>query len=417
MMDPKQDIYKKDEIPRFARKNYKSRNITLVGSKKKKSTNTPQPPENEPSVEEKTGSGHGENAVKHRHRTRSSRKKKTNKGVLAACVGGSLAYLLLLGSVITVKKQQQKKQRDSIASKNKPVTETSVQPREEVEPSFVFSSLKVRMENWKSAEGIRRKILDGSLGKSDEARKKIEAQLKITPYDEALLFELAAIQYAGNEHEETFETLFKTLNINPLHKDAQMLLGNALLRIQDYEGARLIGEWILEKDTFNSKAHTIVANAYLNMDKLALAIKHLHAVVDFDSRNLVAQNNLGVAYFRSENYSRAIRIFENILAQEQLNSVVYYNLSVCYARLNKASKAVEILDKAANHFGYVFIKGWLEKDDYNMIRSAPEYAKLRKRIADNPDSNATFKLSTVKEKKYEKDLSIDDVDFGIEVTR
>ena len=408
-MDSKNDIYKKDETPIFARKNYKSEYISSATKKKEKASNSSRHKQGESRNESGT--------IKHRHKSRVPKKKKLSRTVLVGCTIAFFSYFILLSAVIRVKKQEQKKQMAVHSDQKNSIDKTKEAPSKVMIPEKVmFTNLQKHLDNWKSAETIQGEILKGSKMEGETARKKIEEQLKITPHNEVLLFKLALLLYAESAYDEAFETIIKTLNVNPTHKEAQMLLGNGLTKIQDYEGARMIGDWILEDEPFDSKAHTLVANAYLNMNKLALAIKHLHAVVDYDSRNLVAQNNLGVAYFRSENYNRAIRIFENVLAQEPLNSVTYYNLSVCYARLNKAKESVGILSKAIDHFGSAFVLQWLDKDDYNLIRSAPEYAKLRQKIAENPNSNATFSLNTVNDNKYDKDLSIDDHDFGVEVT-
>lgn len=374
------DIYKKDNLPRFARRRSHGAESTAPGATQHtyqgRPGDAPGPP----------GSAAGR-PLRKRRAKRTPIGARATMLVTSLLVGVMVLYIGLVAYTWIQKKR---------GKYSKPPTPPAavIEPKAAPAPTPVRTNavdiaagpsaaarVAERITTWKSTRTLLKNIDDPAYVRDpDRAVAVLEEQLAKTPGYLALRLELAEKYYHRGEWAKAVEMQFSVLEQDPAERETRMRLAQSLLNLKDYEGAIGMARWILQEEPFSTDAHNILATSYLATDRVGDALPFLRKLVEGDRMNVAAHNNLGVAYTRLREFERAAEIFEKVIQISAENSVGYFNLAVCQAKLERVADSCATLRAAAKRFGAGFVNTWMRDREFDGIRGTLPFQRLTDEI-------------------------------------
>jgi tetratricopeptide (TPR) repeat protein len=124
------------------------------------------------------------------------------------------------------------------------------------------------------------------------------------------------------------------------------------------------------------EAHNNLGNLYIRQQQMTAAIDEFQAAIALNPNYAMVRNNLGSAYALIGEEALAIQEFIAALRIDGAYVSPYYNLASLYARRGDVGQALAFLTKALALEAAVL--SWLQEDpDFNGIRAAPEFQRLR----------------------------------------
>ncbi len=374
------DIYKKDNLPRFARRRSLGAASTAPGATQHTYQGHPGDAPGPP------GSAAGRPLRKRRARRLPIGARATML-VTSLLVGVMILYIGLVAYTWIQKKRGK-------YNKPPPAPVALIEPAEApLKPPVRTNAVDMvagpsaagrvtdRIQTWKATRSLLKNIDDPEYVRApDRAMAALEEQLGKTPGHLALRMELAEKYFHQGEWAKAVEMQFSVLEQDPGERETRMRLAQSLLNLKDYEGAIGMARWILEEEPFSTDAHNILATSYLATDRVGDALPFLRKLVEGDRMNVAAHNNLGVAYTRLREYERAAEIFEKVIQISAENSVGYFNLAVCQSKLERVADACATLRAAAKRFGAGFVNTWMRDGEFDGVRGTLPFQRLTDEI-------------------------------------
>jgi len=413
------DIYKKESVPRFARRKYRrdakktplaeELRVGKVGSGARTAggmfdaVSAPR---------RRTGASSGRGRS-----SRTSGPTKANLVIIAILVIALLVYGGIFGMVRFGGKFQGKTRTvDPDAHYAKPLPPSN--PKVDVEDhparqapemdrvimdtSSVFKNgIDDFIKNLKEAR-TEINLADSPSNKNppSETIRILKAQLEKNPDLITLKRELGKVHYENGQYLEAANYFGGILSADPSDIHARLLLANAFFEGRDYDSAAAIGTWILADDKFNSDARRLLARSLMKKQDFETAIPQLRILSEENTLDVAAQNNLGVAYMRLKKYKFASNIFEGTIKLDPSHPVGYFNLSVCYAkwpndttltsRLDQPPAGSDMIQKACNvlyaaqaQFGTPFVRQWIQSSEFAQIRNTAPFVRLKEKFSIN----------------------------------
>jgi tetratricopeptide (TPR) repeat protein len=422
------DIYKKESVPQFARRKYRS-----------SSSDTRAPDPMRPG-KQGSNSGSGKSAGrgasgmfdamnaprrssgssgrgKSRGSTRTSGPTKANLIIVAVLVVALLIYGGIFGMVRFGGKfkgkgggiTQNASYTKTLPPSNPPVDPNARPQRHEPKPqrpvmntaSVFEEGIAVFISNVAQAR-TEINLADSPLNKgtAEETIQLLEAQLQKNPNLITLKRQLGKIHYENGQYLEAAKYFGEILSADPSDVYTRLLLANAFFEGRDYESATAVGHWILADDRFNSDARQILVRSLMKEENFDAAIPHLRLLSEENSLDIAAQNNLGVAYMRLRKYKLASMIFEGTIKIDPSHPVGYFNLAVCYAKWTNDTTLISRLDKppvgsdmiqnacdvlyaAQAQFGTPFVRQWILTSEFDEIRTTAPFERLKDKFSVN----------------------------------
>lgn len=372
------DIYKKDHLPRFARRRPRGTPGTSPGaySPRDNPAEAPGPP----------GSAAGRPLRKRRAR-RAPIGARATMVVTSLLVGVMVLYIGLVAFTWIQKKRGRYNKPPTPAVK--PVDLPSVPsplptPTNAVElvagPSAA-PRIAARIAAWKETRAALKNIDDPEYVRSpDRGLALLEEKLQKTPDLLNLRTALARKYVERADWPKAVEMLLGILEQDSGERESRMMLAHALLGQKDFAGAIGVARWILEEEPYSTESYNVLATSYLATDQVGEALPFLRKLVEGDRMNVAAHNNLGVAYTRLKEYERAAEIFEKVIQINAENSVGFFNLAVCQARLERVADACATLRTAAKRFGAGFVNTWMRDREFDAVRGTLPFQRLTDEI-------------------------------------
>lgn len=422
-MSRKDDIYKKEAIPRFARSKYRkslrrsgdSRFEAVSGSKH------PAPVGGsgglgggsrfQGRIQGQSRSRSGRQGVTSRgRRSRSLESNKSNLVIIGILLFALTSYVAILGYVkmkanariFPVAKEGEAgggQSAEVVANQNPAVTTASntegpagVSLQTDKPVAQLISDLQ------KAYSEIKAVDTPLNTASPEQTIARLEKQLAVTPNLIDLKTELARRYKTNGQYDEAAQQLSSILSAEPHNQTARDLLAETYMEGMDYTNAIVVANWILEEDKFSTQARNILATCYMKTGDYPMAISHLRALANENSLDVVTQNNLGVAHSKMQRYDLAIPIFEKTIRIDKTNALGYFNLAICHAQMDQDQKACDVIYQASDQFGPSFVGQWLNSKQFAPIAGSVSFKRLKARFAvytSNPDDAANLMKSGI----------------------
>lgn len=183
------------------------------------------------------------------------------------------------------------------------------------------------------------------------------------------------------------DELSGTVASMPLTPDLQALADAAFKRAREAEST---GQWTqaerdyrqaLAQNPALAEAHNNLGNLYIRQQQMSAAIGEFRAAMALNPNYAMVRNNLGSAYILMGEEELAIQEFITALRLDGAYVSPYYNLASLYGRRADVGQAVAFLTKALALDAAVI--SWVQEDpDFDKIRGAPEFQRLRAQAVD-----------------------------------
>lgn len=420
-MPQSDDIYKKDSVPRFARRKYKKSHMGSVDRHPEVASNSRR---STGSIGDRSGPSRFEGRMQGQSRSRSGgrgksggsrRSSRTTEGsktniiiigvllVAVAVYAGILGYVRLNKGSQSVAYEGPEETGPTPPAEGQAAPSTTATGSEEAAPEGELISeveVGVPMEMDKPVDQMiaelknaykEIKAVDTPLNTApaEQSIARLEKQIAITPHLLDLKMELARRYVSNAQYPEAAAQLSEILSAEPHNITARKLLADSFVEGEDYNNAILVAKWILEEDKFSTEARNILANCYMRTGNYPRAIDHLRALAGENSLDVITQNNLGVAHSRMKRYDLAIPIFEKTIRIDKSNAVGYYNLAICHAQRNTSQKACDVIYKASEQFGPAFVAQWINAKEFAPIAQTPPFERLKSRFGSYVSDTST----------------------------
>jgi Flp pilus assembly protein TadD len=392
MKNRPEDIYKNEQMPRFARRSFARKEAhhlrtTAPGVQEEQAEGTPAlftrppPPQDEGPARMPAYGGRMERKRK-RHRPGQAHPRLIGLGI-----AGLLLIVLAYGGLLAFFKSSQKKS-------DHPLLKSTVTPEtaaggassasatpDPIVPDAVPSSaaeMDQLIKSIKETTAFLHNLQKPPLSKlsNSEQAAACESRLLASPTQVELLLETARKQGLAGNHARAAELYEKVLASTPGNREARLLLAQTHLKSKNYDAAVSAAKWILAEESFSLDAQQILASVFMTRKQTALAIPHLRALVEGDTVNTVPRNNLAVAYTQIGEYDKAIKMFRGVLEQDENNPVTYNNLAICYAQKGDLVESTATLRQAARRFGAAFVSSWIKGQEFDTVRNSAPFQTL-----------------------------------------
>lgn len=148
--------------------------------------------------------------------------------------------------------------------------------------------------------------------------------------------------------QEAFVRLQKTLQLDPVNKDALLKLGLIHMQFEEFEKAKSLFLRAISIDPLFSDAQTYLGIAYIRMRQWQEAIEPLKKALS----NVLYQTPdrayyyLGIAYYRLGQFDNAIAAFKDSIKRAPSAPYAYYSLSLAYNKTGRYGDAAAVIEQA-----------------------------------------------------------------------
>jgi len=148
--------------------------------------------------------------------------------------------------------------------------------------------------------------------------------------------------------QEAFVRLQKTLQLDPVNKDALFNLGFIYMQFEEFEKARSLFSRALTLDPNFSDAQTYVGITCIKMRHWQEAEEPLKKALSnvlyrFPDK---AYYYLGIAYYRLGQFDNAIAAFKDSIKHAPSTPYAYYSLSLAYNKTGRYGDAASVIEQA-----------------------------------------------------------------------
>lgn len=149
----------------------------------------------------------------------------------------------------------------------------------------------------------------------------------------------------ANDFVMAISNLRQAVQLNPRDIESQILFGNLLLEIEQYE----LADSVLQNASFSNRSpqlRLLSAKAKLGLEKYEDVISITESLLEKGDTIPVYARLLGVSYFQLSNYKKVIPFMQFLLNQRMEADWIYYYLGVSYQQVGATDSAIVYLNKA-----------------------------------------------------------------------
>lgn len=199
-----------------------------------------------------------------------------------------------------------------------------------------------------------------------------------------------------NKNAEAISCLETALKIAPGTERYLYHLGNAQLRAEKYDDARITYQQITARGTTDPRVWNNLGNVLLELQLIDEAERAYHEALRLNPRHAYALNGLGLVALRFGDPQTAKVQFEAALALDPANPTHLENLKVALVRIGDASLARESMTLALEKSGQSIValagRGALH---FHFREFTETLADFRQVIAQDPEYAVAFRFSAL----------------------
>ncbi len=133
----------------------------------------------------------------------------------------------------------------------------------------------------------------------------------------------AALALRSNNPSRAVELLEGAVRDSETQGQAQILVGEALCRLQAYDSAIGVLEQVVERSPEHTDGHRWLAVAYFDIGALSQSIAELQRVAELDATDPRPHRMIGQIYADSENYKKAVEAYQIALQRTRAHPGFY----------------------------------------------------------------------------------------------
>lgn len=233
-------------------------------------------------------------------------------------------------------------------------------------------------------------------GKLLEAHEYLLAELRDDPGNSDILFDLAELALESGRPAAAAAKLAQIIELDPSYWQAHLGLGKLLL--ERGEAARAIEHFRLAEATVDGdgdrELQARMGEAYLRLGDYDQARQCLEAAVDEKSPSVSALMVLGNCYLAMGKVGRAEECFRRVLALENTNPFAHHNLAVCLFQSGNYKAGLNHCLESLRHkpgYGMAMQKAVIAYVRLGQWREGRRM--LKKALKNQPDSRVLRRLS------------------------
>lgn len=185
--------------------------------------------------------------------------------------------------------------------------------------------------------------------KSNEAREAFEKAQSLSPENGSPVIQLAELDLAEERFGPALNRLREQLDRTSESAAMRFMIGRVHAVQEDWENAEKELKEAIQLDPNFLYAHSLLANVYVDSNRLPQALASLEAFVTNNSDNLGALISLGQIYQKNGESEKAKKTYEKILTLSPNSIVALNNLAWLYSEEEKdPDKAYELAQQARN---------------------------------------------------------------------
>ena len=140
--------------------------------------------------------------------------------------------------------------------------------------------------------------------------------------------------------QNAIDHLKKSISLNSSDPKTFSKLGEAyLVGLAQAQTAIPILKKALQISPQHVLANQLLGQAYLRLNQYQLAVEHLTIAVKLDKNNVISNYHLGFSYYQQEKFSVAVPFFNKVIEMDSLHRKAHFSLGNCYFRMGKMKKA------------------------------------------------------------------------------
>ncbi|MEY3445084.1 MAG: hypothetical protein RLZZ519_3365, partial [Bacteroidota bacterium] len=170
-------------------------------------------------------------------------------------------------------------------------------------------------------------------GRIAEAETLYAQILKTVPQADAVLTNMAAIQYSKGNLEQAMKFVDRALAVNPINLDALINRAATWLALGDHDQAFTTYEQVLKLDEKNATANYNLGNIYFERGDFAMSEKKFKRATALNPGLFQAQFNLGNVLAQTDRPLEALSAFEKALAVNPAHVGANHNLAALLSDL------------------------------------------------------------------------------------
>ena len=180
----------------------------------------------------------------------------------------------------------------------------------------------------------------------EEARRALEQVLQLDAKSSLALRQLGEVELQAGEDAKAIEHLKRARETAPDDPAVAFLLGRALQKTKDLDGARLVLEEGLKKNPNEPMARLLLGNIYLDLKNLDAAADQFEAVLLTQPENVEGQLGIAKTLISKSDFTGAARGLEDLTKSQPNNADGFELLAQAYRGLGKATAAQQAEAKA-----------------------------------------------------------------------
>ncbi|MBL0018721.1 MAG: tetratricopeptide repeat protein [Bacteroidetes bacterium] len=191
-------------------------------------------------------------------------------------------------------------------------------------------------------------------GRLAEAELLYGQILKDVPLADAVLTNMAAIQYTKGNFDQALKYVDKALIVNPINLDAVINRASTLLAVGEQEQAIQAYQQVLHLDEKNALAHYNLGNIFFDRGEFAMAEKKFKRATALNPELFQGHFNLGNVLAKTDRPIEALSSFEKALSVNPAHVGANHNLAALLSELGdwpaawrQLNLGLEILPDAA----------------------------------------------------------------------
>jgi tetratricopeptide (TPR) repeat protein len=209
-----------------------------------------------------------------------------------------------------------------------------------------------------------------------EAEKKFAAASEWYPHAYAILNDWAQALIEQQKWEEARDVLVRIVQSQPDSVNARISLSMVYERLKRSDDARMMAEWVLEKEPYSEPALQILAESFSANDNHQRSVDYWKKLFMLNSNNRTAEKKLGTAYLKLGQYDQAIKTFENIIRNDPASSEAHYYLTICVAAQGRTDAAIDLLSTSVDKFGLEFVRAWTKAPELESLRGLDAFSRI-----------------------------------------
>ncbi len=192
-------------------------------------------------------------------------------------------------------------------------------------------------------------IIDYYIEQDNHARalEAIKVATKHYPFASSIKLKHAKVLEEKGLISKSLQFLEEIEGIESYNYEFHLIKGNSLLKIgKQSEAVNEFDKTIKLALENRDDIVYLIAQSFLHLDKVSIAIKYLLLAYEINENNLLVLYELAACFNRIEYWDKSIEYYNKFLETDPFSENVWFNLGVTYSKVEKFQQAIESLDFA-----------------------------------------------------------------------